>query len=72
MKEPHLAKRWAAAKRAFRPGTSPEPAPTRAKAQARARVGAWIDDYNTSRRHSACQMMSPAGYEQMLAAKEAA
>jgi transposase InsO family protein len=42
------------------------------RAQARARVGAWIEDYNTSRRHSACQMMSPARYEQMLAAKEAA
>src|SRR6266571_8162104 len=28
-KEPHLATRWAAARRALRPGTSPEPAPTR-------------------------------------------
>jgi hypothetical protein len=29
MKEPHLATQWAAAIRAFRPGTSPEPAPAR-------------------------------------------
>ena len=42
------------------------------RAQARARVAAWIDDYNTRRRHSACQMMPPADYERMLAAKEAA
>ena len=44
--------------------------PTRAAA--RARVAAWIEDYNHHRRHSACQMMSPVAYEQMLAAKEAA
>ena len=25
---------------------------------------AWIEDYNTTRRHSACQKMSPADYEQ--------
>jgi transposase InsO family protein len=42
------------------------------RAQARARVPAWIDDYNHHRRHSACQMMSPVAYEQMPAAKEAA
>jgi transposase InsO family protein len=42
------------------------------RAQARARVAAWIEDYNHNRRHSACQMMSPVAYEQMLAAKEAA
>jgi putative transposase len=42
------------------------------RAQARARVPAWIDDYNHNRRHSACQMMSPITYERMLAAKEAA
>jgi transposase InsO family protein len=42
------------------------------RAQARARVAAWIEDYNHNRRHSACQMMSPADYERMLAAKEAA
>ena len=38
------------------------------KAAARAKVAAWIEDYNTSRRHSACQMMSPASYEKTLAA----
>jgi transposase InsO family protein len=42
------------------------------KATARAGVAAWIEDYNTRRRHSACQMMPPARYEQMLAAGEAA
>jgi putative transposase len=42
------------------------------KAAARARVPAWIHDYNHTRRHSACQMMSPAGYERALAAGEAA
>jgi transposase InsO family protein len=41
-------------------------------AQARARVAAWIQDYNTTRRHSACQMMSPADYERALAAGQAA
>jgi transposase InsO family protein len=38
------------------------------RAAARAKVAAWIEDYNTSRRHSACQMMSPANYEKTLAA----
>ena len=38
------------------------------KAAARAKVGAWIADYNHYRRHSACQMMSPVDYEQALAA----
>jgi hypothetical protein len=38
------------------------------RAAARARVAAWIEDYNHHRRHSACQMMSPAGYERALAA----
>ena len=42
------------------------------KAAARAGVAAWIEDYNTRRRHSACQMMPPARYEQVLAAGEAA
>jgi len=42
------------------------------KAQARARVAAWIDDYNRHRRHSALQMMSPVDYEHALAAGEAA
>jgi transposase InsO family protein len=38
------------------------------KAAARAKVGAWIGDYNHHRRHSACQMMSPVNYERALAA----
>jgi transposase InsO family protein len=38
------------------------------KAAARTRVAAWIEDYNTHRRHSACQMMSPVNYEKTLAA----
>jgi putative transposase len=44
--------------------------PTRAAA--RARVPAWIEDYNTRRRHSACQMMSPVDFERALAAGKAA
>jgi transposase InsO family protein len=44
--------------------------PTRASA--RARVPAWIQDYNNQRRHSALGMMSPAGYERALQAGEAA
>jgi transposase InsO family protein len=35
---------------------------------ARAGVAAWIEDYNTCRRHSACQMMPPVTYEKTLAA----
>ena len=44
------------------------------KAEARAAVAAWIEDYNHHRRHSACQMMPPVAYEQVLAerGKEAA
>ncbi len=42
------------------------------KAAARAKVAAWIDDYNRHRRHSALQMMSPVDYELALAAGEAA
>ena len=38
------------------------------KAAARAKVAALIEDYNTCRRHSACQMMPPASYEKTLAA----
>jgi putative transposase len=38
------------------------------KQAARAKVAAWIEDYNTHRRHSACQMMSPVSYEKTLAA----
>jgi putative transposase len=40
------------------------------KAQARARVAAWIDDYNRDRRHSGCRvqgrMRSPIDYELAL------
>jgi putative transposase len=42
------------------------------RAQARAAVAAWIEDYNTARRHSALGMRSPAAYERALAAGEAA
>ena len=42
------------------------------KAAARAKVAAWIEDYNTRRRHTACQKMPPAAYEQLLAAQEEA
>jgi putative transposase len=42
------------------------------KAQARAKVAAWIDDYNRYRRHSSLGMKSPVDYEQALAAGEAA
>jgi putative transposase len=44
--------------------------PTRAAA--RARVSAWIEDYNTRRRHSALGMVSPVDYERALKAGEAA
>jgi transposase InsO family protein len=43
--------------------------PTRAAA--RARVPEWIHDYHHNRRHSACQMMPPVGYERALAAGKA-
>ena len=36
------------------------------RAQARAAVAAWIEDYNAVRRHSALGMMSPAAYERSL------
>ena len=42
------------------------------KAAARAGVAAWIEDYNTIRKHSSLGMRSPAGYERALAAGEAA
>jgi putative transposase len=38
------------------------------KSAARARVAAWIEDYNTCRRHSACQMLPPVIYEKTRAA----
>jgi putative transposase len=43
-----------------------------AKAAARAKVAAWIEDYNTTRRHSSLGMLSPIGYERALAAGKAA
>jgi transposase InsO family protein len=42
------------------------------KAAARAKVAAWIEDYNTIRRHSSLGMRSPVAYEQALAAGEEA
>ena len=42
------------------------------RAQARARVAAWIEDYNHHRRHSALRMMSPVDYETALRAGKAA
>jgi transposase InsO family protein len=36
------------------------------RAHARARVAAWIDDYNRHRRHSALSMMSPVDYEHVM------
>ena len=42
------------------------------RAAARARVSAWIEDYNHNRRHSALGMMSPVDYERALHAGEAA
>jgi transposase InsO family protein len=33
------------------------------RAQARVRVAAWIEEYNTVRRHSACGMMPPVAWE---------
>jgi putative transposase len=40
------------------------------RAQARPVVAAWIEDYNTVRRHSALGMRSPAAYEQALKGKD--
>ena len=42
----------------------------RTRAQARAAVAAWIEDYNTVRRHSALGMRSPAAYERSLRGKD--
>jgi putative transposase len=42
------------------------------KPAARAGVAGWIEDYNTTRKHSALGMRSPLGYEQALAAGKAA
>ena len=41
------------------------------RAQARARAAAWIEEYNTVRRHSALGMMSPVAWE-LTARREAA
>jgi transposase InsO family protein len=40
------------------------------KAQARARVAAWIDEYNRDRKHSSIGMRSPIDYELALRAGE--
>ena len=42
------------------------------RAAARARIPAWIEDYNRHRRHSALGMMSPVAYEQVLKTGKAA
>jgi transposase InsO family protein len=43
------------------------------KAEARHRVGSWIEDrYNRRRRHSAIAMLSPVDFEQSLAAQDPA
>ena len=42
------------------------------KAQARAKVAAWIEEYNTTRRHSSPGRVSPVDYERALAGKDAA
>jgi putative transposase len=42
------------------------------KAAARARISAWIDDYNHHRRRSALGMMSPVNYEKSHQAGKAA
>ena len=42
------------------------------KAQARARVAAWIEEYNHDRRHSSLGMRSPIAYELALHAGDAA
>ena len=42
------------------------------RADARAAVAAWIEDYNHVRRHSALGMVSPVDYERSLAGKDAA
>ncbi|HEX7160301.1 MAG TPA: IS3 family transposase [Trebonia sp.] len=42
------------------------------RAEARAAVAAWIEDYNHVRRHSALGMVSPVDYERSLAGKDAA
>ena len=41
------------------------------RAQARAAAAAWIEEYNTVRRHSACGMLPPVAWE-LAAGQEAA
>ncbi len=41
------------------------------KAEARRAVAAFIDAYNTRRRHSSAEMLPPVRYEQVLAARAA-
>jgi putative transposase len=41
------------------------------KAEARRAVARYIDTYNTTRRHSSCQMLAPAAYEALLVKKAA-
>lgn len=40
------------------------------KAEARRAVAAFIDRYNTTRRHSSCEMKSPVNYEAILAQRD--
>jgi transposase InsO family protein len=42
------------------------------RAEARAAIAAWIEDYNHERRHSALGMRSPVDYERSLPGKDAA
>jgi putative transposase len=42
------------------------------RAAARAGVAAWIEDYNTRRRHSACLKLAPVACEQILTARREA
>ena len=41
------------------------------KAEARREVARFIDRYNTTRRHSGCEMLSPVAYEALLAERAA-
>lgn len=45
--------------------------PFATKDQARREVAAWIDRYNTVRRHSTCEMRSPIQFEEILATRAA-
>ena len=41
------------------------------KAQARAKIAAWIDEYNRERKHSSIGMRSPIDYERALRSSQA-